>query len=118
VTTLTKKKWAGLVRDGKVAAEKEGEAKWELGRLALQVPLSKGGGHEKGDLRTYAEAIDVEYDILKVYRRVAEGWDPGSRVPGCSWTVHRDLLKHQHLIQPGDDNQRSTGCSGPEAGGD
>jgi len=76
VTTLTKTKWAGLVRDGKVAAKKESEARWELGRLALQVPLGTGGAHEPGDLRTYAEATDVDCDRLREYRRVAEAWNP------------------------------------------
>lgn len=86
--------WTKLVAAGKVAARQEGDAKWVLGDLALEVaPMGSGQAHNGSTetLERYAEEIGVEFDALRQYRFVSDAWPHGTRVARASWTAHREL---------------------------
>jgi hypothetical protein len=92
--------WDQLVAAGKKAVEKESDAKWELGDLALEVaPMGDDAAHN-GALETmdeYAEAVGVEFETLRQYRSVAHEWPRGTRVPGASWSAHREAMGNEKM---------------------
>lgn len=81
--------WNDLVRRGRSATERLGQAKWELGDLADEVETTYNGGQ----LHNYAEEIGVEYGTLRNYRVVARAF-ARSRADvrtKASWSVYQML---------------------------
>jgi len=91
-----------LVQAGVRNAKALAEARWNLGRLALEVApeLSERGGARRNDaaasftdtLQGYAKDIGIDYVTLREYRRVVEAW--GTPVPPeglTSWEMTREL---------------------------
>jgi hypothetical protein len=82
------------VSAGRRLIAEAGRRQWELGDLALRIaPLSADGvrnGSEK-ILDDFADEIGTSYEVLRQYRGVAAAWPPGTRVPGGSYTLHREL---------------------------
>lgn len=80
--------WNDLVARGRNARERLGQAKWELGDLADEVETTYNGGQ----LQTYANEIDVEYDTLRRYRHVSAAFVPHSTFrEKASWSVYKML---------------------------
>jgi hypothetical protein len=86
--------WSELVAEGRRLITMEGDIKWQLGDLALEV-APMGGTHATNGatekLERFAEEIGVEYEALRKYRRVAAAWPDGKRFPSAAWSVH-DIL--------------------------
>lgn len=86
--------WNQMVAEGRRLVAAEGDIKWKLGDLALEVaPAGPDGAHNGSTekLQRFAEEIDVDVAALRQYRQMSEEWPPGTRVPGASWTAHRWL---------------------------
>ena len=87
--------WAQQVAEGKRLVKAEGDIKWGLGDLALEVaPLSPLGVNNDSTeaLMKFADAIGCEFSALREYRRIANEYPtPATRVAGASWSVHREL---------------------------
>lgn len=91
----------------RVLAQQDSESAWESGDIALAlVPMGddgvKNGSGEK--LGVLAEAAGLNADHLRLRRTVSHTFPPGTRVPGSSWTVYRELLgasakERERLIQ-------------------
>ena len=79
-----------LVREGIKAKQAGDSANWRLGDLALEVETTYGGEQ----LQRYGEAIGVEYDSLREYRRVAASFESASRVADLPWSHHRVVAGH------------------------
>jgi len=86
--------WDEFVVQGRRLVAKEGEAKWELGDLAIKLadigaPSQLTGAYEP--LRAFADEIGIPFDTLRTYRETAGKWPPQQRRPDVSWTVHHQL---------------------------
>jgi len=79
--------YAALVAEGKRLVTTEGNTKWALGDLALEV--------EPDALTVFAEEIGAEPGALREYRRVASQWPPSTRVAAAPWSVHRELATYR-----------------------
>lgn len=89
--------WQELVEAGRAAVQRLGDAKWELGDLAVEAaPIQTPGYSTTGAderLREFAEEIGLPFNTLRGYRAVAAKWPPDERQPSLHWTAHRELLK-------------------------
>ena len=80
--------WNDLVQRGRSAKERLAQAKFDLGDLAGEVETSYGGGQ----LQAYAEAIDIEYKTLDMYRWVSRAFPIGiGNRAKASWSVYQML---------------------------
>lgn len=94
-------RWRELVQMG---VNKDADRNWSLGDAALEIaPMGDSHGHNGAEtnLREYAEEIGVAYESLDVYRKVAQKWPQGTRVPSASWKVHQLLTARQDEVFPG-----------------
>jgi hypothetical protein len=83
--------WAQLVAEGRQLVSMEGDIKWQLGDLALEVAPMGARGIDSGateKLERFAEEIGVSFDVLREYRRVAAAWPNAKRLAFASWSVH------------------------------
>jgi hypothetical protein len=90
--------YAAQVAEGKRLVAAEGDAKWGLGDLALEVaPMTEPGpnNNSQAALTKFADEIGVEFSTLREYRRIAHEFPPATRVAGASWSVHRELANIQ-----------------------
>jgi hypothetical protein len=87
--------YSTLVAEGRRLVAAEGDAKWALGDLALEVvPLTDPGAHTDA-LARFAEEIGIEPGTLSQYRRVAGHWPPRTRIRAASWSVHHALAPYE-----------------------
>src|SRR5436309_212331 len=113
--------WTELVSEGKRLVSKEGEIRWALGDIALEIaPLGADNTHNGATqkLVEYAAAIDFEFEALDSYRKMAAKWPAGTRVPACSWTAHRELIAHEdrfNLLKPGMSSHDARRAAGKKA---
>lgn len=80
--------WNDLVRRGRSATERLGQAKWELGDLACEVETTYNGGQ----LQAFADEIGVDYSTLRDYCQVARAFVAMTTNRGkACWTVYKLL---------------------------
>lgn len=86
------------------------KAAWSLGDLALDVApavtnMNAAGGMDwatspqRRELEQFADAIDLEYETLMQYRRVAAAYPPDVRRADVSWTVHRRFTSLENPVR-------------------
>ncbi len=77
--------WNDLVRRGRSATERLGQAKWELGDLADEVETTYNGG----ELQAFADEIGLEYKTLNNYRGIARAFASREANRGkAPWSVY------------------------------
>lgn len=107
--------YEGLVEAGREARKQADNMQWAEGDLALQVDALPA--HERprdGDglfiedeaktLKRYADDIDIPFNSIRKYRRVAEVWPTDRRLSMVTWGVHEALASQEDrfaLIKPG-----------------
>jgi hypothetical protein len=87
--------WGWAVTEGRLRVGLLETSQWELGDLAcIAVEVGPLGVRmdTEGNVRAYAAALDLEYDALNAYRKLANRYPPGTRVPGASWSAHRAAI--------------------------
>lgn len=85
----------GRVQRGRRLVARADRASFALGDLALEVAPRGGGEAGSGSddrLAAFADAIGTEYWRLFRHRDVAAAWPPAARIPGLSWSAHRELI--------------------------
>lgn len=100
-----RRSWEDLLAEGqrlkitedRVEAE-AGNVRWMWGDLALDVaPIgpstSNNGAYER--LRKFADELDISFDSLREYRRVAGAWPHATRVACEPFTVHQMFAKFE-----------------------
>jgi len=99
---MPERSWDELVAEGRKLVRQEGDLKWQLGDLSVEVePFGQAsvrtGSH--GRLQKYAEEIGMEFETLDQYRKVAAAWPGGTRVPPASWSAHRELMWEENRVE-------------------
>ncbi len=80
----TKQTYEKAVNEYKELSNKEDDAKWRKGDLALEVEVEYGQRRLQG----FSKEVGEDYSILRVYRRVAGIFRNGERSPNLSWSHH------------------------------
>lgn len=91
--------WDDLIADGRdlkimeerVEAE-AGNVRWLWGDLALEVAaIGRAGDHSGSEkrLRRFSDELDVSFESLREYRRVAAQWPNAMRMANQPWSVHQ-----------------------------
>lgn len=94
--------WSELIAEGqqlKVMEERveaeAGNVRWLWGDLALEV-APMGTSHARTGvsdrLRKFADQLDVSFESLDQYRKVANAWPEGMRSPSQPWVVHQMIM--------------------------
>jgi hypothetical protein len=81
---------AQLVAEGKRLVAAEGDAKWQLGDLALEVTE-----HGTGELKEFADEIGIDPGTLAQYRRIAAEWPDRRARRSAAWSVYAALAPYQ-----------------------
>lgn len=92
-----------MVAEGRKLVKAEGDIKWQLGDLALEVaPMgdttARNGALDQ--LQRFADEIECQFHTLRDYRRVSAAWSHDER-SSCAWSVHQVLSANKDLIRPG-----------------
>jgi hypothetical protein len=86
------------VAAGRRLVAETGKIQWALGDLAVKVAPYIGDGMPDQVLAKFAEEIGVGRSTLSEYRRMAVAWPPEKRVPGATWTLHRELAAEPQRV--------------------
>ena len=86
------------VDQGKRLVKNLSNAKWALGDLSFKV-AKPGDPQERDKLAEWAEKIDLTYDQVREYRKVAATYPPDKRRADVSWTAHRHLMQADNPIK-------------------
>ncbi|MCX4775370.1 hypothetical protein [Streptomyces sp. NBC_01264] len=112
VGNVSRSRYEELVAEARDLVEQVARAQFGLGDRALEIEPMRpvGGSVAKGgedlftveeSLQRFADDIGVALSTVEDWRWVASRWPAGKRRAGVSFTVHKILAWHCHVIENG-----------------
>ena len=95
-------RWRELIAE---LARHDTDLKWLIGDAALEIaPIGSNRGNNGSSanlIRFSQEAgLGVPLNTMLSYRKTAQAWAKSDRMADVTWSVHRILTLHRHLIRP------------------